>query len=241
VVNAVALAAVLAAVSAFVPVLQPGDTVPAIPLVDQSGAAFSLERLRGNAVVLSFIYTRCPDPRMCPLVSSKFARLQAALGTAPIRLLEVTLDPGFDTPAVLRRYGAAYGADARRWTLATGAPGAIDDLARRLGVASAWTAPGTLAHTEAAIVLDPQGRIARIVDGNAWTPGELLAAAREAAGAPPAPLARLGLWLTAAVQSCSGGRGGVTALEALLLVAGLTLGIAAALRRALGPARSRRG
>ena len=99
--NALALAIALA-IAAFVPNLQPGDTIPAIPLVDQSGRAFSFAQLRGNAVVLSFIYTRCADPRMCPLVSSKFARLQRAIGDAPVRLLEITLDPRFDTPRVLR-------------------------------------------------------------------------------------------------------------------------------------------
>lgn len=206
------------AAATFVPTLQSGDTVPAIPLVDQAGRAFSITELRGNAVVLAFIYTRCADPRMCPLVSSKFALLQAGIGAAPIRLLELTLDPKFDTPAVLRKYSRAYGADPRLWTLATGETASMDDLATRLGVATQWTRPGTLVHTEAAIVLDRDGRIAEIIDGNAWTPGQVLATAREAAGANSAPLARIGLWLNAAVESCGGGRGAISALEGLALL-----------------------
>jgi protein SCO1/2 len=234
VVNAIALAAVLAT-AAFVPTLQPGDGVPAIPLVDQSGRAFSLPQLRGNAVVIAFIYTRCADPRMCPLVSSKFARLQAEIGGAPIRLLELTLDPRFDTPAVLRGYGRAYGQDTRLWTLATGAPASIGELATRFGIASQWTSPGTLAHTEAAIVLDRDGRVADIIDGNVWTPDQLLATAREAAGTSPAPLARVALWLTAAVQSCGGGRGALNVLEAAALFVVLAGAIGAALWRSVRP------
>jgi cytochrome oxidase Cu insertion factor (SCO1/SenC/PrrC family) len=217
---AFALAAILA-VNAYVPVLQLGDTVPALPLVDQTGRAFSLTQLRGNAVVLTFIYTRCADARMCPLVSLKYARLQHAIGNAPVRLVELTLDPIFDTPAVLRRYGAAYGANASRWRLATGAPDSLADLAARLGIASAWTQPGTLVHTEATIVLDRQGAIARVVDGNAWTPDAMLALARDAAGEGPAPLARISTWLTAAIERCGGGTLPISALAMLLAIVAL--------------------
>lgn len=231
-VNALALATALA-VATFVPTLQTGDTVPATPLIDQSGRAFSLERFRGDAVVLSFIYTRCPDPNMCPLVSSKFARLQAELGTSAIRLVEITLDPRFDTPRVLRAYGRFFGQDPNRWTLATGAPASIDELATRLGIATRWTAPGTLIHTEAAIVVDRDGRIAETIDGNAWTPDQILAVAREAAGVEPSPVARIGLWLTAAVEACSGARGSINALEGLALLGAIVGLIAATLLRAV--------
>jgi cytochrome oxidase Cu insertion factor (SCO1/SenC/PrrC family) len=231
VVNAPALIAALA-LSAFVPLMAPGDTVPAIPLVDQSGHAFSIAQLRGNAVVVSFIYTRCADPRMCPLVSSKFARLQRTIGSAPIRLLEITLDPRFDTPRVLRAYAGAYRADPRRWTIATGAPASIDELAGRFGIATQWTRPGTLVHTEAVSILDREGRLVQTIDGNAWTPEQLLPLAREADGAPSSLPARIALWLTAAVQSCGGSRGAVNALEVLGLLALLAGGFAATLLRA---------
>jgi cytochrome oxidase Cu insertion factor (SCO1/SenC/PrrC family) len=227
----------LLATNAFVPLLGPGDTVPPVPLVDQAGHAFSIARLRGNAIVVNFMYTRCADPKMCPLVAAKFAAMQRRIGNAPIRLLELTLDPRFDTPAVLRRYGRAVGADPARWTLATGAPGALDEVAARLGIAGAWTRPGALVHTEAAIVLDRTGTIARIVDGNAWTAGDVLAIAREAAGVEPAPLARLVLWLTAAVQRCGGGSASINVLEGLGLFTFLAAAFAAAIRRSLRPSR----
>ncbi len=236
VVNALAFAIALA-IATFVPLLQPGDTVPAIPLVDQTGAAFSIDKLRGDAVVLSFIYTRCADPRMCPLVSSKFERLQQLLGTAPVRLLEITLDPQFDTPRVLRAYGRVYGARAERWTLATGAPASIDELAARFGIATQWARPGTLVHTEATILLDPAGRLVQTVDGNAWTPDQLVAAAREATGSAPSPLARAALWLTAAIESCGGSRGALSAWEFLAILMLVIGTISTILFRALRGAR----
>lgn len=235
--NALAFAAALA-VATFVPLLQPGDTIPAIPLIDQSGHAFSIAQLRGDAVVLSFIYTRCTDPQMCPLVSSKFERMQQLIGTARVRLLEITLDPRFDTPRVLRAYGQAYKAQPNRWTLATGAPAAIDELAARIGIATRWTRPGTLVHTEAAILIDAEGRIVETIDGNAWTPDQLLARAREAAGGgAPSPLIRATLWLTAAIESCGGSRGALSAWEMLAILV-LAIGtIFAVLFRAFRGAR----
>jgi protein SCO1/2 len=170
---------------------------------------------------------------MCPLVSSKFAQLQARVGRDPIQLVEITLDPAFDTPAVLRSYGQAFGADPQRWTLATGAPASIDDLAARLDIATRWTRPGTLAHAEAAIVLDRDGRIARIIPGNAWTVNDVVAVARESAGAQPAVPARVALWLTSAVASCGGGAGAINVLEALALFIALTGGIGYAFLRAV--------
>jgi cytochrome oxidase Cu insertion factor (SCO1/SenC/PrrC family) len=232
-----AFLAAMLAVTTFVPALAVGDTVPALPLVDQAGQAFSLEDLRGNAVVLTFIYTRCPDPTMCPLISSKFARLQSMLGDLPVHLVEITLDPQFDSPRVLRTYGAAYMQNPRRWTLATGAPSSIDDLATRLSVATQWTTPETLVHTESLTLLDREGRIVQTIDGNAWTPAQVLAAAREAAGATPSPVARVGLWLTAVVQSCGGGRGTLNTAEGLALLALVAGAIGFVLFRALRSAR----
>jgi protein SCO1/2 len=212
-----ALAALIAA-SAILPPLGPGDTPPPLPLVDQRGAPFSLGRLRGSAVAVSFIYTRCGDARMCPLVSAKFARAQREMGDAPIKLVELTLDPAFDTPAVLARYGRAFGADPRVWTLATGAPSSLDELAARFGIASERTQPGTIVHTEALIVLDPDGRIDSVIDGNTWSPDDLVAAARSALGERMSPLARIAAWSRSAAQWC--GRGAL-ALSAGQLLAGL--------------------
>jgi protein SCO1/2 len=186
-------------------------------------------------VVLTFVYTRCADPRMCPLESLKYARLQRQIGDAPIKLVELTLDPQFDTPAVLRRYGGAYGEDPRRWTLATGAPASLDDLATRIGIASERTAPGTIVHTEATVVLDRAGAIASIVDGNAWTPEQMLALARDAAGESSSPLARTGAWLTAAIERCGGGNLPISTFELLALVAGLAVLFATAMLRAIRP------
>ncbi|HMD02241.1 MAG TPA: SCO family protein, partial [Candidatus Baltobacteraceae bacterium] len=105
--------------------LQVGEHMPATRFVDQFGHGFDFAAFRGKSVVLAFIYTRCADPRECPLISSNFHTLQKRLANGSYHLVELTLDPTYDRPPVLARYGALFGADAKRWTLGTGDPGSV--------------------------------------------------------------------------------------------------------------------
>jgi protein SCO1 len=218
----------------FIPVLNEGDAVPAVALIDQAGRRFSFAATRGATTIVSFVYTRCRDARMCPLVAAKFARMQGALHGTPIRLVAVTLDPAYDTPEVLARYGAAYGADPAIWTFATGNQEVIDELAGRFGVAVGRPAPGIVAHTEAAIVIDTHGRIAKIVDGAAWAPDDLLATARDVAGLDANFARRFSLWLGSSASALCGGSGagGLTVGAALALIAALAAAFGLIARRA---------
>ena len=87
--------------------LRIGDPLPDTRFVDQDGRPFRFAQLKDQYVVMAFIYTRCKDARMCPLITSKFAQLQKRL-PANVRLVEVTLDPDFDKPAVLRKYAEPF-------------------------------------------------------------------------------------------------------------------------------------
>jgi protein SCO1/2 len=206
----------------YVPVLEPGAMIPDIPLVDQAGRPFSLRRLGGRAALVSFIYTRCGDATMCPLVSAKFSRLQRAIDPATTRLVEITLDPAFDTPAVLERYGRAFGARPDRWTLATGSPGAAGELAKRLGIVSLPGGPGTIAHSEALVAVAPDGRLVERIEGNDWTVEEALAVAGQASRRPVNPIVALTLALASGIGAmCGGGRSGITLAGAIALFAGL--------------------
>ena len=218
----------------YIPVLRDGDTVPAAALVDQRGRRFSFAETGGRTTVVSFIYTRCTDARMCPLVAAKFAKLQRALGGAPIRLVTVTLDPAYDTPAVLARYGASYGADPAVWSLIGGPPAAVDAVTARFGIAVDRPRPGVILHTEAAVIVDAHGRVARVVDGADWLPDDVLGAARAVAALPDDPLHRLRLWLASSASALCGGRGAtpLTAGGALALLAGIGAAVAAVFGRA---------
>lgn len=156
--------------------------VPAFSLVERSGRRVGRDDLRGRVWVVDFIYTRCTDS--CPLQSRALARLQAEFAGAPdFRLVSISVDPGHDTPGVLRRYAARYGATDRWWFLTGGLREiyclarrgfglGVDDpaareavecgLALRLGPPPAWAHEGParlVMHSPRFVLVDRQARI----------------------------------------------------------------------------------
>ena len=200
-----------------------GDLVPDLPsFVDQSGRPFRFAALRGGDVVLAFVYTRCQDPRMCPLISAKFNALQHRIGARKIHLVEVTLDPSYDRPSVLARYATTFGADPARWTMVTGDAEPVLDFAAKFGI-SAFPDPNIgIIHNENTVLIDPDGRITSMITETAWQPDEIIADIDNAHGLASNPLARFNLWLSrAAVAVCGNnvaGFSGVTDLGVVLLI-----------------------
>jgi protein SCO1/2 len=154
-----------------------GDVVPDAAFVDQRGRSTTLRALRGAPLAVSFIYTRCRDAKMCPLVSGKFRLLQTRLKTRA-SLVEISLDPAYDRPPILARYGAVFGADASRWHLLTGEPKAVLDLAARFGILEEAAGPVQIVHSERLAIIGADGRIRRFFDDAAWSPHDVLAALR---------------------------------------------------------------
>ncbi len=186
--------------------LRAGDVVPDQPFVDQRGRPFRFSQLRGQDVVLAFVYTRCRDARMCPLISSKFATLQRRIGSRSIHLVEVSLDPAYDRPPVLARYGTEFGADPRVWTLAVGEPQATLAFAARFGITAFPDPKIGIIHDENTVVIGPGGAIRTMIAETAWQPDEILADIDSSHGQAANPLARLNLWLSrAAVAICGDG------------------------------------
>lgn len=220
------------AMPAYVPVLQPGDTVPDLPLLDQRSRPLSLQNGAGRMTAVAFIYTRCGDPRMCPLVSAKFSRLQHLVDPARVRLVLVTLDPLFDRPPVLLRYGKGFGEQEDRWLFAWGAPAVVDELSRRLGIISLPAQSGGLTHTEALVFIDARGRIADRIDGNAWSADGAFAEIEGLLDRPANPLAVVMLALSRGVSALCGGKSGLT-LGAMLLLFVIVLGALALIARRL--------
>ena len=95
--------------------------VAAGKLVRQDGVAVDLKRLlnNGKPVVMAFIYTSCTA--VCPLTSHILAETQRLLGDDidKVQILSVSIDPEFDTPAVLTGYSRSLGAKPQ-WQHYTG-------------------------------------------------------------------------------------------------------------------------
>jgi protein SCO1/2 len=153
-------------------------------LIDQAGHPCRFQDWRGEALAITFIFTRCPYPTYCPLISKRFAEAQALLVQQHAEgwhFLSVTLDPAYDTPERLAEYAAHFHADAGHWTFLTGEAAEVRKLASACGVSVAERS-GAIDHTLRTIVLDQRGAVRRIWPGNQWTPEELAAEVTAALG-----------------------------------------------------------
>jgi len=179
----------------WVPTVLVGERLPSDPVLqDQNGRALRWSQLNGRAFAVTFIYTRCRESAECPATSAKFAELQHEI-PASARLVEVTIDPSYDRPAVLRRYGAMFGADPSRWTLATGDPQTVLTLAKRFNVlVSPGAQSGQLEHGEAIAIFDTHERLVSLTAGNSWQPREILAELQSASGERSSFFDRATLW-----------------------------------------------
>jgi protein SCO1/2 len=170
-------------------VLRPGDPVPDALLTGQDGRPLALSDLRGDVVVLTFIYTRCPLPEFCPRQDAKFADLARRLALVPerasrVRLLSISFDAAHDTPEVLRRHAALRGAAAPLWTFAVAGPDAMAAIGPPLGLAYGPDGSGEFVHGLSTAVIGPDGRLVRLERGGAWSVDALFPVVARAAGRP---------------------------------------------------------
>jgi protein SCO1/2 len=162
--------------------LKEGEIVPFFRLTNQDGARITSENFRGHPYVVTFIFTRCPVPNFCPRMSHNFSDLQESIKSDPklggARLLSITLDPAFDTPAILKAYGEHLQADFALWNFATGDLAQITTLTQLFGV---YVQPegGTISHGLATALVGADGSIIKIWRGNSWQPSEVLAELRK--------------------------------------------------------------
>lgn len=144
-----------------------GDAVPDFHLTDQEGRVLRAADLRGKVLAIDFLYTRCPLPDVCPRLAANFAALQRrfpqALGK-DLMLLSVTVDPDFDTPAVLADYARRWAADSRGWRFLTGD---VARLAAQLGEVY-WSDEGSIGHNSTTSIIGRDGRLAAVVEGSTW-------------------------------------------------------------------------
>jgi protein SCO1/2 len=168
--------------SATLRIPESGDAVPNFALVNQNGKPISLSQYRGKALILTFIYTRCPFPDFCPRVSGEFAEMDHKLaGNSELyrqtHLLSISFDPVEDTPKALRDYGSTYlGSKPGRfdhWEFAVPPAAELPRIAAYFALAYS-NQGGTLTHSLSTAVIGPDGRIFRWYHGNDWTSSDLI-------------------------------------------------------------------
>jgi len=153
-----------------------GDYLPNFAMIDQDGNFLQIRELRGKAFVLNFIFTRCTVPTMCPASTTRMVEMQDAAkkrGLENLHFVTITFDPEFDSPGIMRQYGEGYDIDPSNFHLLTGSKQLVDDLLRQFGILT-MNEDGTINHTMATLLVDPNGRVAHRKEGSSWSVEDFL-------------------------------------------------------------------
>lgn len=168
--------------------LMPGARVPDVDLINQDGRTIHLSNFSGKALLVTFLYTRCPMPYFCPRLSSQFARIHEELKKTPgdygkTHLLTISFDPKYDTPTVLRKYGLTYlNGDERgfsHWDFASTNPADLHRLAQAFGLQYEQK-DNQIIHTMNIVLIAPDGTMSKFWSTD-WTWTELMESMLQAA------------------------------------------------------------
>ena len=161
-----------------------GDEVPDYRLVNQDNKEIRLHNFRGKALLLTFIYTRCPLPEYCNLMSTNFAAVDRELQKdknvySKTHLLSITIDPEYDTPKVLRSYGSAHteryeSETFEHWDFATGTKDQIKGVAQFFGLRY-FQDNDQIVHGLRTVIIGPDGKVVKVYRDNQWKPDEVAA------------------------------------------------------------------
>lgn len=163
-------------------VLMIGDKVPDVSMVNQDGKTLHFAQFKGKVVLLTFIYTRCPFPDYCPLLSRQFAGIQKELAKNPdnykkTHLMSISLDPNYDKPPVLREYGLSYlehnPNGFEHWDFVSTSPADLQKLIGSFGL-SYSEQNSQISHSMNTILLAADGTVANMWPGNEWQTSEVL-------------------------------------------------------------------
>jgi protein SCO1/2 len=89
-------------------VLEPVRQAPPLQLHNYLGQPVNIDSYRGKAVLVTFVYTHCPD--VCPLMISDLHIAQHLLGkeASKAQVIAVSVDPKGDTPKTVAKFVAAH-------------------------------------------------------------------------------------------------------------------------------------
>jgi protein SCO1/2 len=146
-------------------------------LQNQSGKNFQLYDIIGNYLLVSFIYTRCPMPKMCPLTMSLNRRVyrlwKKNSPSIPLKFLVVTLDPANDTANTMKSYGSKFGLTDSAFILATGSEQTISDFSSEFN-ALGFPSNGLIAHNSKSVLVGPDLIPLKDYKDNEWKPEDVI-------------------------------------------------------------------
>ena len=140
--------------------------VPSFSFINQDSVLITNKDYLGKVYVVDFFFTTCPT--ICPTMTRNLAELQETFKERDnFAVASFTINPRYDTPYVLKKYGEKYGVTNPNWHLLTGEQEKIYELAREgfyILASEAEDAPGGFEHSGMFALVDKEGYIRSRMD-----------------------------------------------------------------------------
>lgn len=135
--------------------------IPDFSFVAQDSAMVGRDQMEGKITIVDFIFTSCPS--ICPIMSNEMERVQDAFRNEEnVQIYSISIDPDYDTPAVLGDYSKKYNASPDKWHFLNGPKEQTYDLVRcgfALPIADGYDNPDDFVHSDKFVLVDGHGRI----------------------------------------------------------------------------------
>ncbi len=153
---------------------------------NELGQEVTLSDFRGQALAITFFYTRCPLPDYCPRLSKNFeiaSQRLAAMTGGPTNwhFVSISFDPTFDSPAMLKAYAESYHYDPAHWTFLTGSTDHIAALVRGAGL-TCRVDGNTIDHDFRTLIVDTRGHLQTVFPTSGDLSDQVVAEMLKAAG-----------------------------------------------------------
>jgi protein SCO1/2 len=158
------------------------------PTLDPAGTTGKTTAPLGQALAITFFFTRCPIPDFCPRLSKNFEEASHKLSALPgsptnWHFLSVSFEPEFDTPSVLKAYGKRYQYDPKRWSFLTGSKEKISELASGSDVKFERES-GFINHNFRTLIIDAAGHLQMVFPTGGNLSEAIIAEVLKAAAVP---------------------------------------------------------
>jgi protein SCO1 len=155
--------------------LSPPKQAPPLALRNYLGERVNISSYHGKAVLVTFLYTHCPD--VCPLIAANLRVAQNEMGAATaakVQVIAVSVDPRGDTPQTVAEFLKLHGMTGRMKYL-IGSPKELGKVWQAWGVGSERDAqqPDVVNHSALVYGIDASGRMRTLYIGGTWNPSEI--------------------------------------------------------------------
>lgn len=154
------------------------DPLPNTKFTTSEDKPLSFYDLKGQYVFASFVYSRCPMAKMCPLTMSLNKQLwrkaKKELPDLKMKFVIITLDPDFDTPKALKSYAKKQNLDSKDFLLLTGNAQVLSDFASQFNVIGFPNPDGSISHNLKSVLIAPDLNPIKEYKENEWKPEDVL-------------------------------------------------------------------